>query len=356
MSQRTKNQHYLPQFYLRKFSILSEGKQIGLYNINTNFYYPNAGIKNQASKNFYYGKDGKIEKALSEIEYGYANVLSTIINEQIIPEYNTKEYISLLGLTILTKLRNPLFVENIKESQNYMNEGVYEFLPNNNEKRHQETLSALFGMIPYVTRVCADLDSKLLVNKTNIPFLISDNPIVSYNQFLEKKEIPLWKSAYGSIGIQIFFPISPNLCVLIYDPEVYIVGKNNNLKSLEIKDINEINQINMMQFLNCTSQVFFNERVSEGYVKSLHQKALKYNKANQPYHFKNDAIENGLKVGEDRYSGNTDIEVNLKISSIRIKSDVLKINYEGQKLSLKLRPNVIKLRELDRLKNQKKKQ
>lgn len=57
MSQKTRNQHYLPQFFLRKFSIQNNGNQIGLYNIENEFFFPNAGIKNQGSKNFFYGKE-----------------------------------------------------------------------------------------------------------------------------------------------------------------------------------------------------------------------------------------------------------------------------------------------------------
>lgn len=56
-----KNQHFIPQFYLRNFSYYSNGKEIGIYVPTINFFKNDVAIKHQGSKNFFYGKDEIIE-------------------------------------------------------------------------------------------------------------------------------------------------------------------------------------------------------------------------------------------------------------------------------------------------------
>jgi len=63
-----KNQHYVPKFYLRNFSFQNNKKQIGVFNIENEFYFLKAKLKTQGSKNFFYGSDGVIEDSLSLIE------------------------------------------------------------------------------------------------------------------------------------------------------------------------------------------------------------------------------------------------------------------------------------------------
>ncbi|HEX2983013.1 MAG TPA: DUF4238 domain-containing protein, partial [Ignavibacteriales bacterium] len=59
-----KNQHFVPQFYLRNFS--ENKKSLCDYNLSNNKYIKNASIKDMASQNYFYGKDENIEKLLSK--------------------------------------------------------------------------------------------------------------------------------------------------------------------------------------------------------------------------------------------------------------------------------------------------
>ena len=62
-----KNQHYVPKFHLRQWS--TDGKLISLYNKYNQKFVDNKGaIKNMASKDYLYDKDGEVEALLGEIE------------------------------------------------------------------------------------------------------------------------------------------------------------------------------------------------------------------------------------------------------------------------------------------------
>ncbi len=74
-----KNQHYVPQCYLKKFSTSSESKAaICLYNLDRKKLIKNAPIKNQCSKNYFYGEDLVIEKALQEIEGIFSEIVRNL--------------------------------------------------------------------------------------------------------------------------------------------------------------------------------------------------------------------------------------------------------------------------------------
>jgi hypothetical protein len=64
---KTKNQHYVPQFHLRQWS--SDGKLISLYNkYNKKFVDNKAAIKNMASRDYLYDKNGELENLFCKIE------------------------------------------------------------------------------------------------------------------------------------------------------------------------------------------------------------------------------------------------------------------------------------------------
>ncbi len=74
-----KNQHFVPRCYLRPFSINSDNKEINLYNIDRKRFIERAPIKHQCSKNYFYGDDSRLEKALQFTEGTYASVLRDVL-------------------------------------------------------------------------------------------------------------------------------------------------------------------------------------------------------------------------------------------------------------------------------------
>jgi hypothetical protein len=57
-----KNQHFVPKFYLRHFS--ADKKSIHLLNLKSEKPIFGAPLKNQCSRDYFYGEDGRHEKAL----------------------------------------------------------------------------------------------------------------------------------------------------------------------------------------------------------------------------------------------------------------------------------------------------
>lgn len=102
-------------------------------------------------------------------------------------------------------------------------------------------------------------------------FITSDNPCNRYNQYLEKRNHPGGHLGLFSKGLQLFFPISPDLMLLYYDKWAYKFG-NKKDKEIILTDENDINHLNLLQLANCHKICIFDDSVSEMYLKNLTSK------------------------------------------------------------------------------------
>jgi hypothetical protein len=125
MNSEKKNQHFVPKFYLRNFSYLGNEKQIGLYNTRNKFYFKTATLRDQGSRDFFYGTDGIIEDSLSEIE-GHLSVVIKKILELDSPALSQDEQYILLLFIVLTGSRNPSKINGISEMTIKMRERLFE--------------------------------------------------------------------------------------------------------------------------------------------------------------------------------------------------------------------------------------
>jgi hypothetical protein len=71
-----------------------------------------------------------------------------------------------------------------------------------------------------------DLRCKLLRNKTGIPLITSDHPVVRCNQYFERHP-SLSDSGLICRGLQIFLPLNPQYLLVLFDSDVYKVGGRN---------------------------------------------------------------------------------------------------------------------------------
>jgi hypothetical protein len=288
MNTEKEKQHYVPKFYLRHFSFNNNTKQIGVFNVNTNFFMADAKLKTQAYKPYYYGRDGRIEEMLSRVEGRSCIAISKIIGEKQIPKTDSDEFLEVILFVILTQLRNPTIEKNILSSRQELIKRAKEFAPNGdlpeeklpNIMSHEEMVELALSNIKTGMLYCGDLSVKLLINNTMTPFLTSDNPVVKYNQYLEVRNYPYGWIGYGTVGLQIIIPLSPRISLMLYDGWAYKVGdKQKGYIELVDKDVD---QLNMLQILNCNSNIFFNEKLNKAYLQKLKKVSEQYHKFNEP--------------------------------------------------------------------------
>ncbi len=100
-----KNQHFVPKFYLKLFSFNSNEKEVGLFNINHTLFKERVPLKKQAKGDFFYGKDGKLEDWLSNLETLSAPIFQKIIKSNSIDKINKDEGQLLILFTLLLAYR-----------------------------------------------------------------------------------------------------------------------------------------------------------------------------------------------------------------------------------------------------------
>ncbi|PCI35084.1 MAG: hypothetical protein COB60_04230 [Flavobacteriaceae bacterium] len=359
MQQKTtkkENQHYVPKFYLKYFSIENNKKTIGIYNERNKLFVPSTKLENQASEKYFYGKDGIIEDWLSTIESLVAPIFSNILKTQVLPRFQSTTQVDILFFLILLDLRNPIRKKNFKRTTELLKERILEVNPDNKnselfkaielselkDETHQRNLLNTKEHIPYLM----DLHFKLIKNNSNKPFIISDNPLINYNQFLEKIK---WKfgshNGYGIIGKQLFFPLSDEYMLIFYDSNIYKVG-NKREKIVIFDDEKSIDQLNILQYLNSDQNIYFNNKATKFYIENLINKAKKYNKANDTLSEVFSKIEdNGNTTENDEiiFFETTDLKINLTLPKIKLLSKSKGIVFDDK--IVQLRPRVKEYRK-----------
>lgn len=356
MNTEKRNQHYIPKFYLRNFSYNGNKKEIGIFNLKNDYFFGKAKLKSQGSKNYFYGNDGIIEEGLSKIESSLAESINNIVKSKILPTKYSLGHIKLLTFVGLTHLRNPVFIQDLKNTSETIDNRRLELDPNASTKNidsdvsHDDLIKQALSFLENVINSMSDLDYKILINKTINPFISSDFPIVKYNQFFEEKKWKYGKTGFQNIGLQIFIPINAEITIVLYDSQIYKVGyKKRHI--FDITNPQDVDKFNILQFLNCYETVFFDEKAKEHYIRRLLKESKRYKRANQTtselcYLIEGaDDINTIVKSGRQNLliMGLTDCEIKLEIDGIKMLS---RSNELKQKMSLaQIRPSCKKYRE-----------
>lgn len=275
-------QHFVPKFYLKYFSVDRNNKSINIFNKEIEKYIENASIASQAFKNYYYGKDGILEKSLADVEGNAASLLNHILKSNILPKQFSELHKFLLSFILLTDLRNLNYNKKLTGSLNSMHESMFndnEVVDPKYDLRTDNTVNLSLAALPALIDLCADLDFKLIINKSNLPFVTSDNPVIKYNQFLEKQVPGSMNTGYSSLGLQIMFPLSPKAMLVFFDQNVYKVGSAKK-RIIHLHKLSEIEMLIMLQMLNCGKNIYFNHELQKSKVFNLYYKSKGYPKPN----------------------------------------------------------------------------
>jgi hypothetical protein len=335
----TKIQHFVPQFFQRYFSFKNNQKTIGMFNVKNEIYIPSTAIRTQLYDDYLYGKSGDLETWLSELEDKAAPMFRAMWESEKLPVFETIAQAEMLHFLVILDLRNPVRFNNLKNFQDLISETkssitgknlptdlVTTFKELQKEKGKIQSLTNAVQIVPDLI----DLRYKLLKNRSEVPFIISDNPLVIYNQFLEKRNWNIVSQrGYGSKGLQMFLPINDNYMLVVFDADIYKVG-NKKEKIVEINDNSSVNQLNILQFLNSTDTINFNHRASEHYVRTLFEKSKSFKKANE-------AFVNILKV-DDGKGGTKPLEevVEVGVTDLKTRLSVQKIKFLSKSVAVKL--------------------
>ncbi|MDU0458979.1 MAG: DUF4238 domain-containing protein [Geobacteraceae bacterium] len=263
-----KKHHYVPQFYLRNFS--EDSKSISLFNLKREEFYNGAPIKTQCYKDYFYGEDGEAERALCHFETKSAQIIREIIGTHNIPSSFTSDHVTLSFFINIQSARTQGTADEYDEMTDRFAKHL--FLRSRPEGITAEDIAkvkiSLTNAVGESLRnavqlypLLLDLDLVLLLNVTNEAFITSDNPVVMYNQLLEERSFAS-NTGIQSVGLQIFFPLSPSCMILLLDRSVYGFGRRNQ-RVIQINKVGDVEQLNNLQFLAAVENIYFHQQTGD---------------------------------------------------------------------------------------------
>jgi hypothetical protein len=110
-----------------------------------------------------------------------------------------------------------------------------------------------------------DLKTRIIENRTDVNFVIADDPAVFLNKYASQK---LNSTNYGveSSGLILTMPLTPRLAVMCYDGLVYTIPDLSNGRIALTKRA-DAEALNELQFLNANASIYFSSWENGPYVR-----------------------------------------------------------------------------------------
>jgi hypothetical protein len=277
-----KKQHYVPKFYLRYFSLSDSNKQIKLCLKETGKIIQKADLEGQAQENYFYGKDLEREEWFGTIENKTALILDKIVKTKFLPKDKSDDYYSIWLFILLQAYRTRANADEFNHIVDTMMKTAMKFEPQFKDFDYdthffayedviEKKLDILLNGLPMMM----DMQIKLIQNSTSKELVTSDNPISKYNQFLESRKFPYGHNGMASKGLQIFYPLAPDLLLIMYDPKVYKIGNKKQFSNIPMNE-SDVEFLNVLTCLHTNKSIYATEKVRDFQMEQLLEKSKKY--------------------------------------------------------------------------------
>jgi hypothetical protein len=274
-----KNQHYVPQFYLRNFS--PDGARIHVYDkVTGKHFFTN--IRNVAGENYFYdvpeldamlGVEQFIEKFFHPAEKSagkaisaileslkknrfkklHPNLRSTLSTFLALQYLRTKETRTVL-IELFEKLHTEMFRASLENTDTELKDVDFEAkLKKEVENQFHATTILDPEMFITISTILKGHLWIILKNAMGKVLYTSDNPVVRHGNI---KHPVLSFSGLASKGIEIAFPLSPEYLLLLAESEVFATVKNKNGKVLMMTDKENVTFYNSLQLLQSYRYIF----------------------------------------------------------------------------------------------------
>jgi hypothetical protein len=344
--QDKKKQHFVAQFHLRNFSASADQKWVSLFVLDSERHVPMAAVKDQAWETYFYGRDG-LEDKLAMLEGLAAPVIKKAIEQDILPEPNSREHVALLVYVLFQGARTPVQAAQVNEQAEKLVKAVAADFDDLKDRANQNDITIpnapLMSLLTAQKLVpfAQDLSYKLLKNKTPRLFLLGDNPTVKYNQFLETRTTHGSITGIGCRGLQIFLPLSPRNLVVFYDKDVYRVGGRRWMQTcVYIECERDIAALNILQAARADEVLFFSPDTRFEHVQDALENARPHRRSESVSTVERFALTIGGKTGQALRWFKLDLRIGLKLDFCGILPSAA-----GPKLD----PNVEQLRQPERV-------
>lgn len=267
--QKKKKQHFVPVTLLQGFC--SEQGLLDIYNSDIMEFHLSS-----RPNSFFYQKY-MYQRGSNEFEDFMSNQVEgptgTILKQLIAGDLQNLSNKNILKFIMSLEARTPMYLRRVKEFINSFGSQVAKDLAikNNldisdnelptfslgNSDSEGQLLVNSVGKSIIFSKAFEYLKHHILINETPISFIVSDNPVVRYNWYYMSSNDPR-STGMCAIGIMYMMPISPKHCLVLYDPEVYLLGGKHQhnftiIKKSDVLFLNKMQAISSKYLLATSS-------------------------------------------------------------------------------------------------------
>lgn len=261
---KTVNQHYVPRCYMKNFSTITgtgnkEKALIVFYQFNKQIVSNKVPTKTICYEKYFYGEDGKIEKEFALKESIWAAILNKVSistdyfisedEERQIKDFAIYQYGRTLAMFKYGKeIMEEMLISHLANITTVMDK---ETIKNMVDERLKTELNAsdVVNCCENLLRIIDDLKISIIRYKTINKLITSDMPVIITNPFCTGK------AGLSNVGVVIFFPISSDTLVIIYDSKVYSIEKFVNSENEE-----DVRHLNKYQVLSAEERILAHEK------------------------------------------------------------------------------------------------
>lgn len=285
---KKKRQHYVPRLILRGFS--TDGRTISLFAFRSVKRVDGASLKEQCYEDYFYGRDGGIEEGFATLEGEFAASLGDLSREHL-DTVQQQEADKIRQFVHYQRLRTAGAATDVNDfgealakkvlSKDARVADVLDKVRIKTKKPQFESLHHAVTGFPLVF----DLGIKFLVAGRKKTFVVSDNPVVASNQYVEHhpalREHPSGSTGLAVKGLQLFLPVSPRVCVALYDKSTYRYGSDTRLTCGA--STSDIQLLNVLQAANAQECIYFDpSQLDESEIVRLQRERAKYEGWKEP--------------------------------------------------------------------------
>ena len=232
---------------------------ISLFNLERKKLIANAPVKNQCSMDYFYGTDEQLEEAIQLIESGYSQALRDLIRDsRTLSEGNKTVFRTFWLFQHLRTEAAALSAVQMAESTR----NLADLPPGEFSLSIKEAVQIACRTFASAMHELDDLKFCIIKNKTDFPFITSDNPAVLTNRWqLDNKKTNGLSFGMGSAGMLALLPLTPKLLLLGYDGDVYCVPNESGI--VEIRSTRDAIALNRHQLLQCVANVYVHDVAHE---------------------------------------------------------------------------------------------
>jgi hypothetical protein len=254
-----KKHHYVPQLYLRRFS--NDEKSVPTFIIKSLKVIPNAPIKSQCYRDYFYGNEPDFEHVLGIAEGRASTIFKEIAENNRLPT----DPAMMFDLLLYVLAQNGRTSKEVERLNDMTNQYVKHIMRPWMEERGvdpdvvdvgiRDAARFSTAMALSLYPLLLDLDARLLLNDTAEDFIVGDDPVVEYNQFMTFRQYAS-NHGYASKGLQLFFPIDHRRTIMYFDGDTYgLPGQHNS--TVVLPDQRDVYGLNILQMCSAENTVYF---------------------------------------------------------------------------------------------------